>query len=120
MLGHTLALQEEFPAEWDFRGAPVQRAGDGKHTLPFYVNGTPFPGPEQILMLIRQKRSPLLGVQTQGHWPTSFSGYSVLISAAISTPAEPPPTTTMDCERWTYRSRKWKHTLKFTPPLGPD
>lgn len=74
--------------------------------LPLYGNGAPLPGPEQILMFVRQKRSPPLRVHGQGHWPTSFSGYSVLISAAISTPAEPPPITTMDCAHWTWRRRK--------------
>lgn len=56
--------------------------------------------------------------QRQGRVPTSFSGNSVLTSAAISTPAEPPPTTTTDWERWTWRGRKQETHPQTQPAQG--
>lgn len=59
------------------------------HILYIHINTHLF----NVIINFQKKNSQ------EGHL-TSFLGYSVFISAAISTPAEPPPTTTMNSESW--------------------
>lgn len=83
------------------------------------VRGAPPPKPQvnPLGSSHTAQRARALRVQRQGRVPTSFSGNSVLTSAAISTPAEPPPTTTTDCERWTWSGRKHETHPQTQPAL---